>query len=160
MNVEVLPADDSRRGTIANLMQMYLHDLSEFNGENPSRQGVFEYAYLDDYWIEPERHPFLFLAAGSLAGFALVRKLEPNVHELAEFFILRNYRRHGIGTSAAYSLFARFEGTWHVAQEHHNTPAQTFWRRVIDEFTNGEFREDWSHQSPRGPIQIFTRDAV
>ena len=154
-SVTLAPAGRSDHELIANLMQLYLHDLSEFTPEPVSESGIFEYPYLDLYWLEPERHPFLILACGETAGFALVRELEPQVHELAEFFILRRYRGQNIGGRAANELFMRFTGRWHVAQEEANVPAQRFWRKVIGEFTDGDFSEERSEQ-PAGPRQVFS----
>ena len=37
-------------------------------------------------------------------------------HDMAEFFVMRKYRRHGIGIVAARELFARFPGDWQVRQ--------------------------------------------
>ena len=154
-SVTLEPASKSRHDLIANLMQLYLHDLSEFTQENVSDMGTFEYPYLDLYRVEPERHPILILVGEEVAGFALVRGLAPDAYELAEFFVLRQFRGRKVGAQAAFDLFRRFQGTWHVAQEESNTPAQKFWRAVIGRFTNGDFVEEQSEQQPHGPRQIF-----
>lgn len=66
---------------------------------------------------------------GRPAGFALVRLTDPT--ELAEFFVLRKYRRGGIGTAAAREVIARHPGRWAVGQIAANAPATAFWRRAI-----------------------------
>jgi predicted acetyltransferase len=154
MRIEVVPAAELRE-TLARLMQLYLHDLSEFSGEEATDDGRFEYGYLSRYWSEPERHPYLIRVDGHVAGFALVREETPGVHQMAEFFVMRKYRRRGVGAFAARALFAEFKGVWHVAQEEPNKAAQVFWRGLIDEFTDGAFEETRSRE-PVGPMQVFT----
>jgi predicted acetyltransferase len=72
-----------------------------------------------------------------------------------EFFIRRGCRGVGIGAIAATELFDRFRGTWKVAELERNVPAQRFWRRVIGEYTDGTFSEEWSDADPKGPIQVL-----
>ena len=52
----------------------------------------------------------------------------------------------------AHRLFAEFPGRWSIGQEADNYPAQAFWRKVIDAYTNGNFIEvQWE----KGPAQEF-----
>ena len=147
---------ESENELLRNLMQVYRHDLSEFTDEEPDVHGSFGVgSYFDAYWIEEERHPFKILKRGRPAGFALVRELEDGSHSMAEFFILRSHRRTGLGRNAATVLFDYFSGTWRVAQDESNEPAQKFWRSVIEEYTGGEFSEQWSDAQPTGPKQVF-----
>ena len=153
--VTVTRAAAAHKPALAHLMQLYLHDLSEFDDDDVRADGTFSNAYLDLYWQEPGRHPFRILCDGAWAGFALVRDLPEGVHEMAEFFILRKFRRAGVGATAATHLFRHFGGGWHVAQEADNHPAQAFWRRVIGDVTGGRFEDTWSDARPSGPMQIF-----
>ena len=50
---------------------------------------------------------------------------------LAEFFILKRYRRTGVGRQAARALFDRFRGRWQLSILARNAPAIAFWRRVL-----------------------------
>ena len=115
--VELCPADDTRKHVIRNLYQLYEYDMAEFLTEPVDDDGLFRVTgYLDHYWLEPERHPFLILTEGQLAGFTLVREFEPGTHSIAEFFVMRYYRRRGIGRIAAHAAFRAFPGRWSVAQ--------------------------------------------
>ncbi|WP_238996488.1 hypothetical protein [Paenibacillus pinistramenti] len=60
---------------------------------------------------------------------------------MAEFFVLKRFRRTGVGRTAAYALFDRFPGRWYISQLKTNTPAQAFWRAVVDEYTAGRYQE-------------------
>lgn len=144
VSVEPIPVE--HKSVLRNLLELCQHDYSEFNGEEISEHGLFGYPYLDHYWTEAGRHPLFVRLAGKLAGFALVRTLaaqdagEP-VCSLAEFFILRKYRRQGVGRRAAILVFDLFPGRWRVGQERGNDPAQLFWHKVIADYTQGQFDE-------------------
>ncbi|MEJ7588193.1 MAG: GNAT family N-acetyltransferase [Ferruginibacter sp.] len=77
-------------------------------------------------------------------GFVLVRFIEAkerSYFSVAEFFVMKKYRRAGIGTSIATYVFDLHKGGWEVFQKESNKPAQIFWYKVIDEFTNAKFTE-------------------
>jgi len=117
------------RSVLRRLLQLYLHDLSEFIDTDVDPHGEFPYRYLDHYWTEPDRHAFLIRVDGEWAGFALVRAC-PH-WDMAEFFVMRKYRREGVGREAARLVFAAFPGTWEVRQREANTGATRFWRAAI-----------------------------
>jgi predicted acetyltransferase len=154
VNLALVP--QTQKHTLANLMQLYRYDSSLYNADEIDASGSFSLGqYFDAYWAEPERHPFFVKLGDKLAGFALVRQFEPGKHSVAEFFVMRPYRRQGVGQRAAAYLFDMFPGEWHVAQEEGNTPAQRFWRSVIAAYTDGDYLEGFSESQPRGPKQIF-----
>lgn len=94
---------------------------------------------------------------GSYAGFVLVnsysnlQKSDP-VKSIAEFFVMRKYRRKGIGEEAARQIFDKFKGNWEVLQHGNNDPSKYFWKKVIEEYTKGDFEllgvqtENWIGQ--------------
>jgi len=162
MDVELELVSFEQKSVLHNLMELCQHDYSEFNGEEVNEHGLFGYRYLDHYWTEAGRYAYFVRAGGRLAGFALVRTLEDGdsrAYSLAEFFILRKYRRQGVGGQAARRVFSLFAGAWRVHQEAQNLPAQAFWRKVIGEYTAGEFREV-SEAGWEGPIQEFRSTGV
>ena len=91
--------------------------------------GEYLHRYFDEYWTDPDRRAFLFRAEGALAGFALVFTGEP--HDIAEFSVMRKYRRHGVGAQAAASLFDQLPGRWTVRRQLVNPAATAFWRKAI-----------------------------
>ncbi|MEJ7679877.1 MAG: hypothetical protein WKG06_18870 [Segetibacter sp.] len=77
-------------------------------------------------------------------GFVLVRFIESAERiyfSIAEFFIMKKYRQEGIGKAAAGQIFNMHKGLWEVYQMESNKPAQMFWKKVIDEYTKGQFEE-------------------
>jgi len=159
MKVEVLPATWEDKSILRRMIELYQYDFSEFDGADLDAHGSYGYAYLDYYWLEESRHPFLVRVDGKLAGFVLVRDqayLPGNQRSIAEFFILRKYRRRGVGRQVAFHIFDLFPGKWEVTEIEANLPAQQFWRRVIGEYTGGKFQETWLEDGgERGLAQSF-----
>lgn len=139
-NVELSPAAVEQQQTMANLLQLYAHDFSEFHDLEIGPDGRFAYTTLPLYWSEPGRHPFLIKIDGKLAGFVLVKRGselsdDRTVWDMAEFFILRGCRRRGIGTQVAQLVWRRFPGSWEVRGMQSNVSARVFWTRAISIFT-------------------------
>jgi predicted acetyltransferase len=138
--IEVIAATAEQIRLLDDLLQLYARDFSEFHNVEFGPNGRFEYKALTLYWSEPCRHPFLLWVDGQLAGFALVKKGsevsgDGSVCDMAEFFVLRAYRRRGIGTQMAHEVWRRFSGPWEVRVMHLNVSAQQFWTCAIAEFT-------------------------
>jgi predicted acetyltransferase len=147
VTIEVVPLAD--KPILQQLMEFYLYDFSEVDGKEIGPHGTYAYAYpyLDYYWREPDRFPFFIKLDGRLAGFALVRAAADAPADMAEFFVLRSYRRKGVGSAAAKVIFARYPGEWTVREHPDNTAAQVFWRRVIGEFA-GRYEESVGDGEP------------
>ncbi len=156
MSVSLTPANIDQKPILSALMQLYTHELSGITEEEIGLDGYYDLGpYFDAYWLESSRHPFLIYWREALAGFCLVRQTEEGLYQIAEFFVLRTYRRRGVGEDAACLAFSRFAGQWQVCQEENNSAAQHFWRKVISRYTNGDFEEGFSDSEPRGPMQLF-----
>jgi predicted acetyltransferase len=145
------PADAT---LLANLLELYIHDLSEVFSIEPGPDGRFGYPKLSLYWSEPEkRFPFLIRTGGKALGFALVTRGspasdDPDVLDIAEFFVLRSHRRTGCGRRAAALLFDRFPGRWIVRISEGNRGAIPFWESVISTYTRGKFTQSTREASP------------
>jgi predicted acetyltransferase len=154
----------SDRAALDNLMQLYAHDWSEILPLDVGADGRFAAYALDGYWREPWRHALTVRVDGRLAGFALVDGKSrltgaDGVFDMAEFFVLRRYRRQGVGTRAAKLAFDRFRGPWEVRERAEHPDATAFWRRAIGQYTGGRFEDiPWSDEIWRGPVQRFSTD--
>jgi predicted acetyltransferase len=142
------PASAADATLLANLLELYIHDLSEFFPDVAiGPDGRFGYARLRQYWSDPaHRFAFLIRCDGSVAGFALAKHGspavdDPSVLDVAEFFVMRQYRGADVGRRAAFLLWTRFPGTWTVRVLETNRGALAFWRRIIDEFAPGSVRQ-------------------
>jgi predicted acetyltransferase len=162
MNINVTTAKIEERPILRHLMELYQYDFSEFDRSDIGPLGLYEYPYLDHYWLEPDRSPFLVRVNGYLAGFVLVTRYNyltgfKDAWVLAEFFIMRKYRYQGIGQHTACLIFDRFVGNWQVAQITENTAATEFWRKVITRYTRNDYQEhNLDNENWSGPVQTFT----
>jgi predicted acetyltransferase len=142
-HIEIIPASMQQKVIVANLFELYMHDFSEFVDLEIGPEGRFGCGDLAIYWTEPARHPLLIYVDGRLAGFALIDGLpreapDVMVWDMAEFFILRRYRRAGIGTEVAQQVWKRFPGRWQVRVIVSNQPAYRFWHHAIERFAGQE----------------------
>lgn len=144
--IEVIPATAEQQPILANLLELYAHDFSEFLHLDLGEHGKFAgFPDLSAYWREPGRHPFLTKVEHNLAGLVLVKRGSEfsgrdAVWDMAEFFVVRGYRRRGIGTQIAQEVWRRFPGAWEVRVMGTNVPARQFWERAISEFTEDTIR--------------------
>ena len=139
-NIDLIPATAGHQPLLSNLIQLYMHDFSAIVPIELGPDGRYEYPPLPLYWLEASRFPFLVAVGGKWAGFVLVRQAQSPEEEypgwdMAEFFVLRRYRRHGIGTRLAHLAFKRFPGPWQIRVMESNAAAVQFWRRAIEGFT-------------------------
>lgn len=155
MKIEQVPYD--KKIVLRHLFELYQYDFSEFTNDDVNEFGVYDYEFLDNYWTESTRVPYFIKIDGKYAGFALVRKIsnsEEEFYSMAEFFILKKYRKKGVGKKASIKIFEQHQGNWEVAVFKENIPAIKFWKMVISYHTKDNFneiaKEDWN-----GPIFSF-----
>lgn len=147
VDLHVQAAKKNEQAIIGNLLQYYLHDFSCFDHVPIEPDGSFSYPYLKHYWQDPDRFPYLFRRQDQLIGFGLLRLETGPVGsghqmDMAEFFILRSFRRNGSGTFAARALWDLFPGSWQIRVLRANKAAYQFWKPLIASYTQNNFRED------------------
>lgn len=140
-HIEVIPATAEQEPILANLLELYAHDFSEFSDLELGPDGRFGYRDLWLYWSKPDRHPFLVRIDGRLAGLILVKRGsaisgDQAVWDMAEFFVARGYRRRGVGTKMAHEVWRRLPGRWEVRVMESNSSALLFWERAVTEFAD------------------------
>lgn len=146
-DLDVVPADAADREAVANLMQLYLYDFSEFDpGLEIDDKGRFAYPAFDSYWRgDRQRTIRLFRSGGATVGFAFIGDCSLSGRDvdrcLVEFFVLRAYRRSGVGWEAAARLFDTLPGRWEVGVRGTNVPAVNFWRTALRAETIGDLEE-------------------
>jgi predicted acetyltransferase len=141
--IEIVPVAVEQKSTLANLLELYSYDFSEFIDLAIGADGRFGYQDLEPYWTDPNRWPFLIHVDGKLAGFSLVRNVAQGrgtMWDMAEFFVMRGFRKRGVGMRAAMETFTRFSGRWQVRVMRTNGPACRFWTRAVHTFAGDTFR--------------------
>jgi predicted acetyltransferase len=165
-NVQVVEAGPEEQERLGALFELYVYDFSEQLGLDVQEDGRFLVPPLATYWSDPLRHPFLIMVGDKIAGFALVQERShltgnEGVRDMAEFFVLRKYRRLGVGERAATWLFIQFRGAWEVRERLENPGATAFWRRVIGRYTSGRYEDVvWDNVTWRGPVQSFNHESM
>jgi predicted acetyltransferase len=140
---QVRPAGPDDRLPISRMLELYQHDLSDIWDQDLDIHGEYGYP-LDRFWSRPDCRPFIVTVNGRYAGFALVDgavKVNASGHWMDQFFVLKKYRRSGVGHQLARAVFDALPGAWEVGQMMLNEPAQLFWRKVIGTYTSGDFEE-------------------
>jgi predicted acetyltransferase len=153
MKLEILSADNEFE-TVSNLARFYIYDMAEHAGFPFGANGDFVVGDQFNPWWGRDRPSrpwpetskgFAFLARvdDNPAGFALVTRLSerPEVYDMGEFFVARQYRRQRVGDRLATAMFDRFPGQWIVREMLSNVNAQAFWRRIIADYTAGRFSD-------------------
>ena len=158
MKIEIIKASEEEKEIMEMLMQFYFYDFSEYTNDDINNDGRYEeYPYLALYWKEKKsRFPYLVKVNGNHAGFVLVRchdvHNETTTFSIAEFFIMKKYRRMGIGKQVAWQIFDWHQGKWEVTQMKKNKLAQAFWLNIINAYTKGAFTDEMEESSRK---QIF-----
>jgi predicted acetyltransferase len=130
---------------LANLLELYCHELSDIFQLEVGADGRFGYPRLPLYWTEPDtRFAFLIYSGSSIAGFALATRgspatTDPRDLDVAEFFILRLHRRSGLGMQAAHLLWNQIPGRWVVRVAEANKSGTAFWERTIASYAGDKF---------------------
>ena len=164
----ITPAKPHERALIEGLFQFYIYDFSEFEPADSDRFEVglearfAPYPMLDQYWRDAACIPLLIRVGDRLAGFALINAFahsgQAADRSMAEFFILRKYRRGGVGAAAVAEILRRYPGRWEVAIARRNTPAMAFWPRAVRalDFVRDLNTVEMNDDLWRGPILRLT----
>ena len=130
--VELVPV--AKKPAFARCFQLYLHEHAAFTGRKPV-DGIFSYPWFDLYWQEPDKRWAFWMRQGDdIVALAMVRVDEGDGRfELAEFFVIDQYRGQGLGDQFAKNVIRRFEGLWKLNQVKRNERAVAFWRRVLND---------------------------
>lgn len=138
MQIELLPTTAEQQPLIANLYQFYAYESSDWEQEDVELDGRFyiHAPHLQRYWREPEWSAQLILVDGFIAGFLLIERSElPGVDalEFADLFILKKYRRLGIGRALVEQVMVAGSGRWLVSFYQQDALARQFWQRLLAE---------------------------
>lgn len=174
MKIDVILAKNENKKIIKNLYPLYLYDLAEIRNELPNKYGIFEEDDTDNllnqgeaqntWFNHPENlFPYLIMVDDIPAGFAMVstKRFTPHTCEfyLYEFFLARPFRGKGVAEKAAVRVFNMYRGKWELyTSVDNNDRAQSFWRRTLKRYTNGEVIESKGQTFLREEKIIFRFD--
>lgn len=149
MQIELLPTTAEQLPLIANLYQFYAYESSDWEQEDVETDGRFyiHQPHLQRYWQAPGWSAQLILADGFIAGFLLIERSElPGIDasEFADLFVLKKYRRLGIGRTVAQQVMGDAQ-PWLLRFYRQDATARAFCQQLLS---------DW----PRPPRAVWTED--
>ena len=144
MQIVLRRVELDEREVLANLLEKYEYEFSQYNEQDVNKLGLYGCPYLDFYWTDEDRFPYFIEVDGKLAGFIMVFNYReegwPETdHQIAEFFVMYKYRRLGVGKQAFFQVLEKHRGRWGLGWHPKNITSAKFWTNVIDEYTKGQF---------------------
>ena len=120
---------ESEKRELELLLNVYLLDLNE----EPN------YPLLNSYWTDKNRIPLKLTKGKDWLGFALINDyaiIPTNTISIAEFYILPEYRKQGLGRFFANEILKKYNGNWEIRTQISNNQAIQFWDKVVSEILN------------------------
>ena len=136
--------DESTDPVLRNLFEHYLHDMAQWFEFDTQSDGRYECS-TREMWDKPFTVYFAYAGAIPI-GFGLVGSAEAwtgdaTVLDMDEFFVIRRYRRHGVGAALANHIWDQHPGPWLVRVLRANLPAMPFWRGIVAARSGNDFQE-------------------
>ena len=126
--IRIIPMTAADAPLLERLGHLYVYDLSDTCPTDPGEDGWFA----ERPGFPDTGQAFRIDADGKIAGFAIV--LPDTGWFLDDFFILKRWRRHGVGAAAARAIFERHPGAWALTVRAQNGGALVFWRRILEPY--------------------------
>ncbi len=144
MEILITLAKPEEKETLRNLFEKYDYEFSQYDLRDVNDQGLYAYAWLDEYFSGGASRAYLMRVDGKLAGFAMVSEHmdapeRPGDLCLSEFFVMHKYRRCGVGALAVQHVLREQKGRWQIKYHPENLASAIFWQRVIAGCTGGNF---------------------
>ncbi len=163
MQIELLPTTAEQLPLIANLYQFYAYESSDWEQEDVETDGRFyiHQPHLQRYWQEPGWSAQLILADGFIAGFLLLERSElPGIEapEFADLFILKKYRRRGIGRALVQQLMGD-GSSWLLRYYRQDAVALAFWQQLFSELPRPP-RAVWTEEEAGGLLTYLINPPV
>jgi predicted acetyltransferase len=130
---------------LRNLFEYYCHDMSEWFDLDTGADGSYSHDTVS-IWAK-ELEVYLARIGTSIAGFALIGPGadwmgDIGAQDVHEFFVMRKFRRRGVGQRMATLLWNEHPGEWLVRVFEANAPAVLFWRTAISNYSLGSYQEE------------------
>ena len=142
MNYEIINVEEKDKDKLYKLLQYSLYDGSQYIDNDINNDCIFEYKWFENYFTDSDRDAYFIKDGDSFLGMVMVNenlKFNNTGKCIAEFLVLPKYRRNHIGKRVAYDIFKKFKGDWEVQPMENNPIAYSFWKNIINEYTNGNY---------------------
>ena len=143
MKTEIRKVTLDKKDTLANLLEKYNYEFSQYDKRQFNDDGLFGYEYLNNYFIEDDRFAYFIYVDEILAGFALLNKHpecdKPIDWSIAEFFVSYNFRRQGVATETVRQIFEIHKGYYHIKYHKKNKASAILWAKIARAYSNGYY---------------------
>lgn len=142
---------------LKNLYQLYQYDFNVMHADDLNSGELNEEDFnIDNYIIDSDKVAYLFRVENKIVGFTMLNDypylLPEKITCLSEFFVMEEYRRLGVGLSAAKQIFVKYPGRIILEVRKSNLKAEPFWNKAISSFgvksheiRNERYRDvDWN----------------
>ncbi|MEX0289636.1 MAG: GNAT family N-acetyltransferase [Flavobacteriaceae bacterium] len=149
MNFCLQEVTKSEKEILRNLVNLCMHDYSEFDKFEVGPEGEFSYRWFGTYFEEEGRYAYLIRVDGNLGGFVMVRSNpgdEDWDFQIAEFFILRRYRRMGLGSLVSQQILNSRRGLWEISYDVRNESASYLWSSISKMYTDAQLQVDYGEK--------------
>lgn len=136
-DAELCVVREDEKNVLKNLWNLYAHDMSDYRETiEINEDGSFPFPDIDLYFSKSYLHPLLIRVNGKIAGFILIS--EPPYFKykvdygIEEFFILRKYRRNGVGSAVINRIFDMYKGKyWYIILEK-NQASRNLFKKILN----------------------------
>ncbi|WP_040952739.1 GNAT family N-acetyltransferase [Gorillibacterium massiliense] len=137
MKIQVIRMKREDQEKFLNLYNLYLYDLSEYNGDELKEDGKFDPTNTYLYLERDELQPFFIIKDDKVVGFILICSA-PFVsdgidYSIQELFVLKKYRGNQIAGKAVELVLEKLEGKIRVEQLKANKAAVHFWKKFYNQ---------------------------
>lgn len=143
MKTEIKPVKVDEKETLANLLEKYNYEFSQYDKRAFGTDGLFGYKYLGNYFIDCDRFAYFIYADGDLAGFALINKYPECQRSIdwsvAEFFVSYNFRGQGVASEAVRQIFGIHKCCYHIKYHNKNKASVALWNSIAKKYSNNNY---------------------
>lgn len=160
--MQIIKLDSHLDIPFVHLQQLYEFELVPFTGYKINEHGLYDQEFLRSTWSQKGVDIYVLYIDDLPAGFAVVNLSSMLGHldtrDIAEFFVMPEFRRRDIGKRFAQSIFAKYPGRWEVRQIAALVQAREFWLKTILNIGDiSDFREDVNPPGWEGWVQSFVK---
>ncbi len=125
------------------MLNEYLLELAEFDDTITfDEKGTPIYKWFDNYFIDKDRFPFFLIVDGAIAGLCLIRELDLNHYDFAEFYVCKEFRKDDNALWFASQIESLFNGKFTFSTRLNNVRAVKFWTKFSKTFDDRKEFDD------------------
>lgn len=136
-NIKLKIVPENQKDVLLPMFQEYLIELSKYiENIKFNELGKPIYNWYDHYWKDSGRTPYFAMVNEKPVGFALIRTLNENTVEIAEFSIFSEFRNQHLGKDFAKLLIEKYNCNVEFSVGVKNLPALAFWENFSKNYSN------------------------